>query len=464
MSINFDEIKGIYFGNRTEKFKALIQSVLERGIPEDQRDTFLPTLLDRKSIEVYSAAFTSDTMSSQQNYQVYEQIGDVVANAFIVEYIYRRFPQLMCAEGVKIVARLKINYGAKQSFFKLAQNLGFWPFITAKNEARVRRMKPLLEDVFEAFIGATQWIIDNRIEPGLGNVVVKSILASVFDELDISLMYEDLYDAKTRLKELSDYFGDKIGPLVYEEEKGDMHITSRVYRWKGTWYQTRPDGSINMKKVEPGGEKILLGEGTAALKSDAQQNAAKAALDILNKEGFNKPLPKIYQEMQSGKKKKVKVTEEDIKCNVDDLMVVPSKNKYQAEYKCTLLCKYCKNRVISGIQVLKGRGANPNIPDSDGLKPLDLLFAGEIKPKKVGKMFQLLIDMKCDMEMQSDVYDNYYVKYVECGGMFSYYDSMIKVSKREKSKNNLIISTSWDKSVKVWEWNDDEKETEQSQP
>ena len=68
--------------------------------------------------------------------------------------ISRRFPRLDCPEGVKVIARLKINLVSKKSFAEFGNVLGFWKFISADQETRENKMKPTLEDVFEAFVGA----------------------------------------------------------------------------------------------------------------------------------------------------------------------------------------------------------------------------------------------------------------------------------------------------------------------
>ena len=141
----------IYFGDRTDKFKRHIRSLLNRGI---KKRKYLKLLTDEESMDKYSEAFTSDTVDPINNYQVYEQLGDVLGNKFITQYSYSRFPALMCPEGVKVVAMLKIKYGAKQSFYSIAERLNFWEYITATTEVRNRRMRPLLEDVFEAFPGS----------------------------------------------------------------------------------------------------------------------------------------------------------------------------------------------------------------------------------------------------------------------------------------------------------------------
>jgi dsRNA-specific ribonuclease len=271
-----EEEKTIYLAPRDEEFKALIRSLLVRGklVPK-----YIDLLMTEKSMEEYSKAFTAESADPENNSEVYEQLGDVTANKFIVWYMYKRFPQLMCTEGVKVVARLRINYGAKQSFYNIANSLGFWKFISASDEDRSRKMKPLLEDSLEAFIGVTEFLLDTNFRQGVGNAIVYDILANIFDEMPISLEYEDLYDAKTRLKELFDYRVIGEGKIEYRETKMDMITKSVVYRVIGEGKQT---------------QYIPLGEGTASLKADAQQNAAKNALVFLKSRGYSKPVPEVY--------------------------------------------------------------------------------------------------------------------------------------------------------------------------
>jgi len=299
---SYDEQKGIYLGSRGNDFKDLIISVLKKvNLKKKYRDM----LTNDASMSIYASAFTSDTVDPVNNYQVLEQIGDLTGNKFIVNYMYEKFPQLDCTEGVKVVARLRINYGAKQSFSEIARKLGFWPFISATNDLRERKMKPLLEDVFEAFLGATERILDKKKRIGVGYAIVYDILAVIFDEMDISLRYEKLYDPKTRLKELFDVNEDSLGPLIYKERlvydeiKQYMITFSSVYRVEGCKYQQKPDGTFNKKKII-GGKEIKFGEGYAALKSNAQQNAAASGIENLKQQGWSRFVPEIYRKFNKG--------------------------------------------------------------------------------------------------------------------------------------------------------------------
>jgi|SRR5579864_1270487 dsRNA-specific ribonuclease len=217
----------------------------------------------------YVQAFTAKSANANVNYEIFEMLGDSVANAFLTWYFFRRFPQLNCPEGVKVLARLKINYASKRSFASIADKLGFWPFINASKEAKDADPSSLLEDVFEAFVGVTTMILDNEYSVGVGFGIVYDLLAAIFDDLPISLEYEDLYDAKTRLKELFDANQSTLGKLEYNDEA----TSTTIYR------------------VPISGPKIKLGYGTGRTKAERQQMAAKIGLDLMEREGYTRKNP-----------------------------------------------------------------------------------------------------------------------------------------------------------------------------
>ena len=268
----------IYHGSRGTDFQYLIRKILKNA---KIKDHYIDILLDEEGFKNYDIAFTSKSANEIKNYEVYEQLGDLSANKFIVSYMYKKFPKLRCSECVKIVARLRILYGSKQTFCVIAENLGFWPFISANEEQRNTEKKKLLEDTFEAFIGVTELMIDEKIRQNVGYAIVYEILDSVFKTINISLKYEDLYDAKTRLKELFDLYNKgeaNFGKLEYEENR-DLEsrlTTSCVYQRISPTY------------------RVLLGQGVASLKADAQQRAAAAGIHKLNNNGYIKPVPQIY--------------------------------------------------------------------------------------------------------------------------------------------------------------------------
>lgn len=299
----------IYNGTRGAPFKTLISGLMERG---NLKDKYIDVLTNDDNMKKFSKAFTAASANSKENYEIYEQLGDVSANKFIVWYAYQRFPQLQCPLGVKVVARLRINYGAKNSFAGIADSLGFWPFISAAEDGtdrsakyRARHKKDLLEDVFEAFVGCTEQILDQEYRPGVGYGVVYDILKSIFDKIAISLKFEDLYDAKTRMKELFDAFGDSIGSYQFIDTR-DYAVDSEGSPYTtalASLYQVPPGGNRRPMKVSgPEGPELrpnkgwkLIGSASAPTKSAAQQRASEQGIATLNRLGYVKEVPMEYR-------------------------------------------------------------------------------------------------------------------------------------------------------------------------
>lgn len=223
-------------------------------------------------IEMYRSAFISPTFDPQNNYELYEKLGDATANEAIVWYFYTIFPQLRCPAGVKVIASLKNLYASTEYFSKFAETLGFWPYVKATDDERKSREKKqkLLEDVFEAFLGATKLILLEKFGfYGTGNEIVYSLIKSLLDEYTISLEEEDLYDAKTRLKEFFDkpYVRQKFGRVEYrlqDNENEDLRSTNLFFVKDGI--------------------RTLISKGVGISKVAQEKDAAKYAIQFLKEE------------------------------------------------------------------------------------------------------------------------------------------------------------------------------------
>ncbi len=298
---------GVYLGSRGADFKRMIVGLLKRG---KLKPKYIDRLTDSKSLQAYGQAFTARTADAVNNYERFEQIGDVTANKFIVWYAYRRFPQLDCTDGVKVVARLRINYGAKQFFGPLGEQLGFWPFISSAEEGternqyyRNRNKKDLLEDCVESFVGCTEYLLDKAFRPGVGYGIVYDILADIFDDIHMSLKYEDLYDPKTRLKETFDAY-KQLGTWYFHDTREE--VNSGYTMANSVLYQIPPDTpqqpikrktGIGRKDYEllPQSDWVQLGSGITSKKGDAQQKAAEQGITRLKYMGFFKEPPPEYK-------------------------------------------------------------------------------------------------------------------------------------------------------------------------
>lgn len=303
----------IYKGIRGKQFKNFIREIVSLGGLKEQ---YFPVLLDDIGMRMYEFAFTHSSVHSTQNYELLEFLGDTTLNKSVAWYLPQRFPQLSCAAGVKVLTRLKINLISKKSFATFAKTLDFWDYITVDMDTRNNKMNKTLEDVFEAFFGATELLLDTRIRHGIGYEICYSIVKKLLDETDLSLKYKDIFDAKTRIKEILDFFGDELGELNYITKKHDRVHYVELYccqsnsKSKKTsieellFNKTLTDEDILKRlreQYKPSqiitskNKKILIGKGKAYLKADAQQQASEEGITFLNKKGFVKPLTEDYQ-------------------------------------------------------------------------------------------------------------------------------------------------------------------------
>ena len=267
----------VYNGKRGKEFKQLLENIL---VNAKIKSKYMEMILSDENMILYDHAFTSKTVNPINNFEIYEQLGDVTANKFITWYMYKRFPKLNCTEGVKIVARLKINYAAKKSFYEIASSLKFWEFISSTEAERQTRKKPLLEDCFESFIGVTEKILDEAFGIGVGYSILYRVLQSIFDKIYISLKYEDLYDPITRLKELFDANKKELLKLTYKFKKNEED--------KMTEYNIF---------CEINGVYTFTGQGVSTNKPFAKQKASQMTLSFLNKKGYIKKCDEFYNQI-----------------------------------------------------------------------------------------------------------------------------------------------------------------------
>lgn len=390
--------QGVFLGKRDDTFRNLIKNVLSKG---DCSEKFIDKFLSDKVMKGYDTVFTSSTIDPENNYENYEQIGDGSFNHFLVVYFYQRFPQLKKPKFHNIVARLKINYCSKASASKIAEELGFWNFISASNDFRAKNKKSLLEDVFEAFVGYTEEVLGEN-DPCIGFSGIYPILKGIFDTMDISLEYEDLYDSKTIVKEIFDV-NYTLGTAEYESViMNNGYTQSSLYGFPGTDQEKNDRGKMIVKTK---GKKSILGIGVAPTKMAAEQIAAKQGLIALKAAGFTKKIPEIFQELNN--------TEESVEIKIEkttDINHIFSKYLSGVATQYTLLGYCCQRKDKKGIIACLKKGANVNISNHVGLFPLDLLCIG----KKLYKSCIKAFFENCtenSVHIHRNIYENYLINY-----------------------------------------------------
>ena len=200
-------------GIRGDDFRAFIKGIFDKC---KIKDKYVNLLTDETSMKLFEEAFTHKSIDPILNYERFEIIGDITCNKFLVWYFSRRFPKLFSASGVKILAELRIKYGSKIVFSPLAHENGFMPYISATKCEFDTSETSIREDVFEAFIGVTEYIIDmrahelvtkkksDRLFVGAGYSICYDILSTFFDKKEIDTSYQGLHPPISRLKELFD--------------------------------------------------------------------------------------------------------------------------------------------------------------------------------------------------------------------------------------------------------------------
>lgn len=244
-------------------------------------DNVIREIIENKQyMDLFLHTFTHKSAHPENNYEHLELLGDATLYKCMVWYLSYRFPQFNCHNGVKILTRLKINNICKHAFASMAEDLNFWPFISASLDNRKNNKTRMLEDVFEAFFAAVEKIIDLYTNTmGVGYRFCYTLVCHIMDQRDISLRFIDLVDAKTRLKEVFDYFGSNLGNLSYKCQKKKRVFYTQVL----------------LKNIK--GKTSVIGEGKGSVKVDSEQEASEQAITCLRERGFSRPIPESYSRL-----------------------------------------------------------------------------------------------------------------------------------------------------------------------
>ncbi|MDD4930597.1 MAG: ribonuclease III domain-containing protein [Candidatus Colwellbacteria bacterium] len=222
------------------KFREFIQSVLERA---HLGPKYIEAFTDKTSMIEFTKAFTHKSIDPVDNYEFYEILGDSTTNKVVVWYFIRRFPEVFNdAKGkggnmgpVAIMARLKQNGVSKTTYAQFSETLGFWDYVRRTDEENKNRKK-IMEDVFEAFCGCLELLVDTKVTDHSGYGIVYKIMKTLMDPIKVSLERDELYDAKSRLNEvILGFRGRLIIKYVSEEDKsvkGSMDPTAYQRRYQ----------------------------------------------------------------------------------------------------------------------------------------------------------------------------------------------------------------------------------------
>lgn len=327
-----------FIGTRGDNFQRFLFNMLvHRAQLTRKVATILTT--EPQYLSRYEQAFTNESANPCSNYELLETKGDVAVNKSVVDYVSEAYPKYNCPHATRIFADIKSKFGSKTVLSSYASYLDFEPYITVKEIVKEASLDSLLEDVFEAFVGATgENIRELTGEIGAAYAIQYAFVKSLLEETEISFKYTDLVDAKTRLKELFQFLDNTS--LEYTsptEPVAETVITAMIKKPGQGWVSGQiaharannkkkskemasiemanwlvKNAGTNVDRVQirtvdkpvpesaaavvhvtaiMGGERVLLGEAESFSKQHAETMAADRALQYLKIRNIFKPMP-----------------------------------------------------------------------------------------------------------------------------------------------------------------------------
>ncbi|MDR1461495.1 MAG: ribonuclease III [Campylobacteraceae bacterium] len=209
-----------------------------------------------KSAQLITQALTHKGYAKVKNNERLEFLGDAVLDLIVGEYLYMKFPTKPEGELSKLRASLVNDKSFKNMALKL--NLGNYILLSAAEENNKGRLKAsLLSNAFEALIGAIY------LEGGIKNAkrVIITLLENTYPKIDMQTLFKDY---KTLLQEFTQaHFG--VTPIY------------TLLHSFGPDHEKEFEMAVLLKNRE-------LAKARGNTKKEAEQSAAKNALDILEKE------------------------------------------------------------------------------------------------------------------------------------------------------------------------------------
>lgn len=207
--------------------------------------------IETNNIELYMRALTHTSYANENNKESYERLeylGDAVLELVISEYLYKTTNY---EEGK--MTKLRSHYVCENALYEYSLKLGLNEYLLLGHgeiESGGKYRKAIVADIFEAFIGAIY--LDKGLED-----VKKFIHKNVIDLIESKeIIFEE--DYKSLLQELVQTDKRNLKYIVTNEE-GPAH--NKIFT------------------VEVKIDDIIYGVGKAHSKKEAEQEAAKNALE-----------------------------------------------------------------------------------------------------------------------------------------------------------------------------------------
>ncbi|HNZ50078.1 MAG TPA: ribonuclease III [Bacilli bacterium] len=225
------------------------------NVPEKVKELAHHLHLPLQRWDLYQLAFTHQSYANEHHEasnERLEYLGDAILDFLVAEFLYHRYPDL--PEGQLTKIRAKYVCANANSKYAQALKLDRYLLLGKGELEQGGKSKPsVLADLFEAFLGA--------LYLDLGIEVVRSVLEKyVFNQIE-TMDTGFFVDYKSRLQEFVQAESREGVRYVLQEASGLAH--DKTFRF-AVFH-----------------ENLRLGVGVGKSKKEAQQNAAKDALEKL---------------------------------------------------------------------------------------------------------------------------------------------------------------------------------------
>lgn len=218
-----------------ESIQAFMVDVLvQRG--QMNVKTAVELMLDVESVQLMRRAFTHWSVSKTDNYETLETLGDTTFNKIVAYYLYRRFPHLHNdnAGNYKLSEASKL-FRSKQQAAIMSDKLGLSKMAryrtllyTPQPETYPDKVKQITmddkfkTDLFEAFVGAVEDLIDSKVYRNTGYPIVYNVLTSLLDEMNVTVELSETKTNKAKLKEVIERINGTLKFIKRKDADNDI--------------------------------------------------------------------------------------------------------------------------------------------------------------------------------------------------------------------------------------------------
>jgi len=154
---------------------------------------YIETLLTPKSLSYFRTAFTDPSYDEQNNYLFLREVGKLSYDCSLVWYFFDKFPNLSDSK----LTLLKNKTTSEHFMGVYMKSVGMGEFIRRNPDLALD--DKTYQIVFEAILGAIEFLSNENYKFGIGNMLVDKICAHYLDKIKFDESV--LVDFKTKLKE-----------------------------------------------------------------------------------------------------------------------------------------------------------------------------------------------------------------------------------------------------------------------